>query len=466
MTDLRLDYNNLLADKVGPQGLTRAEVDEAFARVRPHIGRLANDRRAGKLAWADLPYAEADITQVEQLAAASKDRFENVVVLGIGGSALGMAALKTALAHPFHNLRSRAKRKGVPRLFVLDNVDPDSVNACFEVADPKKTLFNVISKSGGTAETMAQFQIVMRLLEKKVADRAKEHVVVTTDPKNGVLRRIVTEKGFRSLPVPEGVGGRFSVLSPVGLFPAAMLGIDIRQLLAGAARMDEKLNATEPRENMAAVIAATHHALDVKKGKRMHVMIGYGGRMKDLCDWYRQLLAESIGKKVDVHGNVVNTGVTPIDALGVTDQHSQVQLYAEGPHDKVFTFLSCESVKNKATIPDSFPGVDEAQYLAKSNLKKLLDAEELGTIVALTDAGRPNMRLVFPEMSAHAVGQFFYLWEIDTALRGYLYDINAFDQPGVEAGKIAAFALMGRKGYEDKAKEIRSRLKGKSEFVV
>ncbi len=466
MTDLRLDWNNLLADKVGTQGLTRAEVDDALGAMGSHIARVASDRRAGKLQWMDLPYAEADITQVEQLAAQCKDRFENVVVLGIGGSALGMSAVKTALAHPFHNLRSRAKRKGVPRLFVLDNIDPDFVNACFEVADPKKTLFNVISKSGGTAETMAQFQIVMKLLGKKVGDQAKEHVVVTTDPKNGVLRRIVRDHGFRSLPVPEGVGGRFSVLSPVGLFPAALLGVDIRELLAGAARMDEKLRATDARQNMAAVIAATHHALDVKRGKRMHVMMGYGSRTKDLCDWYRQLLAESIGKKVDIAGNVVNTGVTPIDALGVTDQHSQVQLYAEGPHDKVFTFVSVESVKNKATIPDSFPGVDEAAYLAKSNLKKLLDAEELGTIVALTEAGRPNMRLVLPEMNAHAVGQFFYLWEVDTALRGSLYAINAFDQPGVEAGKIAAFALMGRKGYEEKSKEIRSRLKGKSEFVV
>src|SRR5688572_15970744 len=276
-----------------------------------------------------------------------RDRCEVLIVLGIGGSALGNIALQAALNPYTYNVMSDRTRGG-PQLFVLDNVDPDQIKSVVELITPKlkKTIVNVISKSGETAETAAQFILFRDLLQKKLGKRYKENILATTDPEGGTLRSIAQSEGYRTLEVPPGVGGRFSVLSAVGLFSAAMCGIDIDGIMAGARDMDGRCKSADLLDNPAAMIAAIHYLLG-RKGKSMSVMMPYSSSLYSMADWFRQLWAESLGKQHGLKRKNVFAGQTPIKALGATDQHSQVQLYREGPNDKLFTFLEVERFAQK-----------------------------------------------------------------------------------------------------------------------
>ncbi len=452
MDRLTLDYTYALADAVGPEhGLTEAEL---AALAAPSEAALAavEARRGRDLRWLDLPHQAEMLGRIQAFAAAQAGRFDNVVVLGIGGSALGNRALHAALNSPYHDL---APRRGTPRLFVLDNVDPDLMGEFLAHIDVTRTLFNVISKSGSTAETMSQFLILRaRLIAALGEERHKAHIVVTTDLAAGVLRPIVNEVGYHSFEVPDGVGGRFSVLSPVGLLSSALVGIDVAGLLAGAAAMDERCRSARFADNPALVYAALQWGMQAHKHKPIAVHFPYSHRLAFLADWYAQLLAESIGKRRSRAGHDVFVGPTPVKAVGVTDQHSQVQLYTEGPHDKWFTLLAVDRADHSVAIPAAFQDRPELAYLGERTLNELFEAEREGTRIALTDAKRPCVTLHFPRITAHTVGQYIYLMELAVAVMGEHYDIDAFDQPGVEAGKIAAYALMGRRGFEARRMEI------------
>jgi glucose-6-phosphate isomerase len=464
MSAIRFDITNVLAEAVGEEhGVTRAELEGiAPASLRALEAVLA--RRKTDLRWLDLPYQEDSAREITDFASAVQGRFKNVCVLGIGGSALGNAALHTALSSPYHNL---VPPPGIPRLFVLDNVDPDLVGEFLDRVDPNETLFNVISKSGATAETMAQFLIFrQRLLEVLGEERHRDHVVVTTDAAKGVLRDIVRREGYRAFVVPDGVGGRFSVLSPVGLVSSALVGIDVQGLLAGAADMDERCRSAGFEANPALVHAALQFLLHTKKGKPMAVCFSYSHRLKDIADWYAQLLAESIGKKLSRSGATVHRGPTPIRAVGVTDQHSQVQLYAEGPFDKWFTLLAVDEPDHSVTIPLAYEDLEGVAYLGGRTLKELFQAEREGTRIALTEARRPNATISMEKVDAHALGELIFLLELSVAVMGEHYDVDAFDQPGVEAGKVAAYALMGRRGYEKRRAEIERGLAARAPRVV
>ena len=449
---IRFDYTNCMSDVVGPEhGITP---DELAAFAGPSRAALAavQARRTQDLRWMDLPYQTEVHTEIRAFAESVQGRFENVVVLGIGGSALGNIALQTALNGPFHDIAPPA---GQPRLYVLDNVDPELIAPFLQACDPTKTIFNVISKSGGTAETMSQFLLFRDALIQAVGEaKHGEHLVVTTDAEKGVLREIVEQQGYKSFVVPDGVGGRFSVLSPVGLVPAALMGMDTQALLAGAAAMDERCKLEAFDENPAQVHAAIQSLMQLKKNKPIAVTMSYSHRLKDFADWYAQLLAESIGKRKGTDGNDIFAGPTPVRAVGVTDQHSQVQLYVEGPFDKWFTLLSVDDPEHSVPIPHAFADKPAVAYLGGRSLLELFRAERDGTRIALTEAGRPNATLSMKAVNAHTVGQFIQLLEISVALMGEHYGVDAFDQPGVEAGKIAAYALMGREGYEARAGEI------------
>lgn len=451
--EIRYDYTNMVSDAVGEHGVCEAELDDISRRFGEVFRTLAAQRGEGILGFVDLPYDEAAAGMVMKTAAALEGRFENVVVLGIGGSALGAVAMKSALCHPLHNMLDAEGREGRPRLFVLDNIDPDLVGATAEYLDLDKTLFSVVTKSGSTAETMSQLVIFYDALEKALGEKAREHIVATTDPKKGDLRKMAGEFGWATLPVPSNVGGRFSVLSSVGLFPAAMLGLDVRGLLSGAAFLDRRSEAADMNENPALAYAALQYAL-YRKGATISVLMPYSSALGDFADWYRQLWAESLGKARNVDGEVVNVGPTPVKALGATDQHSQVQLYVEGPYDKSITFVEVENFKRTVEIPAALGGYEATGYLHGHTINGLLSDEKKGTEVALCSAGRPNGTLLLDEISEFALGQAFYFFEMATAMSGALYKVNAFDQPGVEAGKVAAFALMGRAGYEDTRAEI------------
>ena len=408
------------------------------------------------------------------LAATLRGRFDTMLVLGIGGSALGNIAVQSALNSPQYNLLPDAQRPG-PRMFVLDNVDPVSVRAALDVCRGpdgtglERTLVNVISKSGETAETAAQFLVLREMLAEALGDKAGEHVVAITDPAKGTMRSICDRAGYATLPVPEGVGGRFSVLSPVGLFSAAMCGIDIGSLLDGAAEMDRVCSNPELTKNPAAMLASLlchlgcHTLPDGSASpKTNHVMMPYANGLYLMADWFRQLWAESLGKRVDTSGDEVFAGYTPIKALGATDQHSQVQLYREGPNDKVFGFLEVADFGTDVTVPAGAAeraGTPEALgYLEGKSLATLLNAEKRATEFAFLESQRPNFTIGFPTVDAEHIGQFISLWQIATAYAGRILKIDAYDQPAVETGKKATFGLMGRPGYESWQTDVAERL--------
>jgi len=344
------------------------------------------------------------------------------------------------------------------RILVLDNVDPDMVSSILGELDLKNTVFNVISKSGTTAECMSNYLIARGLLDK-LGLAASEHFIFTTDSEKGVLREIADREKIRTLTIPDDVGGRFSVLTSVGLLSALAEGIDIDGLYEGARFGRERYLRDNVKSNPALVNALIHYAY-MKKGYNISVMMPYSNRLYTLADWYRQLWAESLGKKFDFNGRIVHTGQTPIKALGAIDQHSQVQLYNEGPKDKVITFIKLEDFGNQLTVPFIHSDVEALSYLNGVELAELLNAELRGTSIALASNGIPNLTITFPQIDAFHVGEFIISYEIQTAIAGSMLRINPYDQPGVELGKKLTYAFMGRRGYE----EIRDRYEEKTSW--
>jgi glucose-6-phosphate isomerase len=429
------------------------DLKELSPRVANILALIEAERAEGGHRFRELPHERPQLCEIRQLADQLRPKAKNLLVLGIGGSALGNIALQSALNPSSYNLLSDAQRGG-PRLFVLDNVDPVHFDAVMQLVagDWDRTVVNVISKSGETAETSAQFLIVRDLFIKALGEeQAKKQLVVTTDAARGTMRGIVDRERYTSLIVPDGVGGRFSVLSAVGLFSAAMCGIDIEGLLDGAAAMDERVRDPDPIANPAARIATIHHLYN-ERGKKMHVMMPYSQQLRDMADWYRQLWAESLGKIRPTDTKCV--GCTPIKALGATDQHSQVQLYREGPNDKVFTFLEVEWFDTDVAIPQAFEGVEAMTYLGRSDkgtLAGLLNAEKKATELAMLESQRPSITIRFPRISAQTIGEFIYLYESVVPIMGKLMGIDPYDQPAVELGKKLTFNLMGRQGFVDDA---------------
>jgi glucose-6-phosphate isomerase len=328
-------------------------------------------------------------------------------------------------------------------------VDPGAVLDTVEHLDLRRTLFNVVSKSGSTAETMALYLVIEgRLIEEVGTEKAGEHFVFTTDPENGPLRSIAETEGIESLSIPGNVGGRFSVLSPVGLFPAALGGIDVVGLLAGAARADEYCRTPTLRENPAGLVATLLHTAHSESGASIHVMMPYSERLRSFSFWFQQLWAESLGKAHDRSGNVVHTGPTPLPAVGVTDQHAQVQLFIEGPLDKVVIFLAVTGAQRDMEIGKHRASIPSVGYLGGHTVGQLLDAERKATSEALRQNGRANMTLEIEGLDASTLGELFMFMSVATVYAGALYDVNPLDQPGVELGKRLTYGLMGREGYD------------------
>src|SRR5688572_28085271 len=356
---ITLHYANCLSERVGSHGISVEAFTRSASTIRNLTARLNETKGTDWERWRNLPFdplRSEHVSAVKMLVKHfhSTGGAHNLLVLGIGGSALGNIALHSALTPATYNLMSR-KERGGPRLFVLDNVDPHLVHDTLEEirrSDPgfKRTVVNVISKSGETAETAAQFLIVREMLRKALGKAYAQRIVAVTDPEKGTMRAICDKEAIATLPVPDGVGGRFSVLSPVGLFSAAMCGIDIDGLLDGAAAMDRRCSESEPLANPAGILAFLLMEL-TKLGKSIHVLMPYCNALYSLTDWYRQLWAESLGKRVNRRGETVHAGATPVKALGTTDQHSQVQLYREGPNDKVIGFVEVEQFDRDLKIP-------------------------------------------------------------------------------------------------------------------
>ena len=446
---ISIDYSNMMGEVVA--GAISADDWRAATDRFPtvHAG-LERRRNAGELGFLALPTDEALHRQSTDFAARTRGRFDDVVVLGIGGSALGPIALRTALLAPSWNALSSDERGGKPRLHVLDNVDPHTIGALLDRLKLERALFVVISKSGGTAETMAQYLVVRERLTASTKD-AKDHLVFVTDPSKGALREIAKAEGIPALDIPPAVGGRFSVLTPVGILPAALVGIDTQALLAGAAEVAEMCTGTELGSNPAGIFATLQYLADTKLGRHIHVLMPYADPLRDLADWYVQLWAESLGKH-RAPGDA-GAGPTPLGALGATDQHSKVQLFMEGPPDKTVTFIAVQELGSDIVIPRLHSDVKELGYLGGHRLGELLSIEQRATAGALARRGRPNMTIHVDRVDAERLGALFMLLEIATIYAGELYGVNPLDQPGVELGKQFTYAMLGRVDAEQARQE-------------
>ena len=443
---LRLDYSNMMISPGGIDQKAWTAAGKRFADAKRGFDSL---RGSGAVGFVDLANDRSLLEQVTRFSATARGSYDDVVILGIGGSALGPIALRTALRPSGWNMLDEKARGGFPRLHVLDNVDPETIASLLDRLQLARTLFIVTSKSGGTAETMAQFLIVHDRITAAKLDVTKQMVFVT-DPKQGALRPLAERLKVPALDIPPSVGGRFSVLTPVGTLPAALVGIDVKSILAGARAMAKRCEKHELGTNPAGVYAMLQWLADTQLKKSIAVFMPYSDALRDFAAWFVQLWAESLGKK---RSDGTSVGSTPLAALGATDQHAQVQLFMEGPADKTVTFVAVTERSSEVKIPATLPDVKELGYLAGHTLGELIDIEQQATAGALARRGRPNMTIHLDRVDAVHVGELMMFLEIATAYAGQLYGIDAFNQPGVELGKQFAYALLGRPGAEAAKKE-------------
>jgi len=425
---LRVDTTNIYVPAVD-EGIARSDL-EAHATELKQVHETVATRQRGGL---DAEYAclglhetmPASLVAIEAEAQRLR-HFDDIIVIGIGGSNLGAMAVAQALA-------CGDRKKAGPRLHYLDNVDPDLIHDLLARLQPKTTAVITISKSGGTLETATQYMVVRHWLNAALeSSSAREHQWVVTDPKVGWLRALAKTEGLRALPVPPRVGGRYSVLSAVGLLPLAASGIDVSELLAGASTNAARCAAGDWRGNPALELAALAYLLDTRKDKRLSIFMPYVNALRLFGDWYRQLWAESLGKR---RADGSPAGTLPVTALGAVDQHSQLQMYLESRRDKVFTFIALDRWSHNVAVPLVPADRDAFPYLANKSLNNLIAAEFLATRQVITDYGHPNLTLHLPTLSAHTMGQLIDLYQRATVYAGLLYGINPLDQPAVESGK-------------------------------
>lgn len=450
MTLVSVDFTNMMKPGLEAGGVDPRELDgdlqETFREAHEDV---AARRSSGEMGFFSLPEAREMAQAVQDLADSFGQWFENIVILGIGGSALGTITLRDALLGPYWNELDEEARDHYPRLFVMDNVDPRGVAGLLDRLDLRRTLFNVVSKSGSTAETMSQYLVVEERLKRLLGDEAaRGHFLFTTDPESGILRKIADEEGIPTLEVPQNVGGRFSVLSSVGLLPAAVVGIDILELLEGARDMARKCDTPVLKDNPGGILATLLHNADRVQGSPIHVLMPYSDRLRSFAAWFQQLWAESLGKARDREGNVVNRGPTPLPALGATDQHSLLQLLMEGPRDKVVLFMGVGGVEDPVEIPPIRQEFPALSYLGGHSMAELLDTERRATMEALRQQDRPNLAVEVETLSPRSLGELFMLFQIATVYAGSLYGVDPLDQPGVELSKRLTYGLLGREGFE------------------
>lgn len=451
---LRVTVAGARSAAVGKEhGITSAELQALQPAIEAGHAAMQEDRKTKRVGFFEL---HRDADALKQVKSAVK-RFsakkpKNLVVLGIGGSALGTSTLVRALKPSLYNLRPAQEREGFPRIFVVDNVDPETFRDVMNFCNPTETIYNFISKSGSTAETLSQSIVVLDRLERHVGkDSVRDHVVVTSDPpgrgkSTPPLLALKDKYNLHGLTMPANVGGRFSVFSAVGLFPAGMIGLDIDALLDGAAEMADACTEPNLSRNPAYQRAAFQYLAYASKGKAMSVLMPYADSLSLVSDWYRQLWAESLGKSRGEGEELVRVGQTPIKALGVTDQHSQLQLYLEGPNDKMITIMDVGRMQHKVPMPDGILPTGQAEYLSGRTMRELLQAECKATASALREAHRPVMHIRLDRVNAFSMGELLYMFELETAMTAQLLGVNAYDQPAVERIKVLTRKFLGGTG--------------------
>ncbi len=403
------------------------------------------------LGWLNLPSTITDqlISEIEGAVSDLKEISDLVVVIGIGGSYLGARAVNDALAHNFAGLRK--DRRDPLMLFAGHHIGEDYMHELLQLLDHRSYSIVVISKSGTTTEPALAFRILKEHLEQKLGKaEASGRIIAVTDSSKGALRQLADEKGYRSFVIPDDIGGRFSVLTPVGLVPLAFAGVDIRQLVKGAQASGQRCTPGVPfEENPSALYAATRNAL-YRSGKKIEILVNYNNKLHYVSEWWKQLFGESEGKK--------GRGIYPASVDNSTDLHSMGQYIQEGERILFETVISVEQSNHKMQIPGESDDLDQLNYLAGKHIDHVNKMAELGTILAHLDGGVPNIRISVPRLSEYHLGELLYFFENACGISGYMLGINPFDQPGVEAYKKNMFALLEKPGFEKETANIKSRL--------
>ena len=448
MRTLQFDFNFAIGENVH-NGINYDEFVESKNLSNSGYMELLNLVKKGDVGFPNLP--NRDVSGITEYAKDIQGKFNDLILVGIGGSSLGIEALVNALLPYGYNGLSYSERGCFPRIWVADNPDPHKTYWIKKHCEPSDTLICVISKSGGTVETIANFSILYEWIKSDVKNY-NEHILIITDPEKGSLKQFANKENIKSFSVPQNVGGRFSVLSDVGLVPAKILGINIENILKGADELYK--NHTDLILNLSAVYL---HFL--KKGYNINVLMPYSSRLEKFAEWYCQLWGESLGKKKENE----RFGSTPVRAVGAIDQHSQIQLYKEGPFDKLITFIEIQTHDHKENAYAFFEDYD---YLKQVELGNLINTELKCTEAALFKEKKPNVKLVINTLDEYSLGMLFMLFQTVVSVIGLALKINPFNQPGVEEGKMFAYGLMGRKEFKHKKEEFKEIYNKFDDYII
>lgn len=446
MGNITIDYSKTL-DLISKKDILGYQSD-----IQDHISSLYNKTGKGSdfLGWLTLPSSITydEINDINTTAKTFKENCDVVVVIGIGGSYLGAKAVIDALSDNFAQLK---ERKNPLVLYAGQNIGEDYLAELREVLRDKKWGIVVISKSGTTTEPAIAFRVLKADLEKKYGKKeAASRIAAITDAKKGALRTLANNEGYKTFVIPDDVGGRFSVLTPVGLLPIAIAGFDITQLIKGAVDMEKETGEGVPfEENPSAIYAATRNAL-LQKGKNIEILVNYNPKLHFMAEWWKQLYGESEGKD--------GKGIFPASVDFTTDLHSMGQYIQDGQRMLFETVLTVGRANQQIVIDKDDDNLDGLNYLAGKRIDEVNKMAELGTVLAHVDGGVPNIKIEIPEINEYNLGQLIYFYEIACAISGYILGVNPFDQPGVEAYKKNMFALLEKPGFEEATKAIKEKL--------
>ncbi|MCG0239897.1 MAG: glucose-6-phosphate isomerase [Firmicutes bacterium] len=448
MSELRFSYQG------ARPFLSEHELEYLAPAVRLAHERLHSRQGPGSdfLGWVDLPLRpdREELERIKAAAARIREQADVLVVIGVGGSYMGARAVIEALGHPFHNLLPRDRRPGPAIYYAGHNLSSTYLQRLLEMLEGQEVAVNVISKSGTTTEPAVAFRLVKALMERKYGkEEARRRIYVTTDRAKGALRQLAEAEGYERFVVPDDVGGRYSVLTAVGLLPIAAAGIDIDRLLAGAARGAEAYRVAELEQNPAYQYAAVRTAL-YHKGRLIELLVSYEPMLHYVAEWWKQLFGESEGKD--------GKGIFPASADFTTDLHSLGQYIQEGRRHLFETVLWVEEPPADLTLPSDPGNADGLEYLAGTSVHSINRRAQEGTILAHVDGGVPNLQVILPALTPEHLGQVLYFFEKACAVSGYLLGVNPFDQPGVEAYKRNMFALLGKPGFEAERQKLLARL--------
>jgi glucose-6-phosphate isomerase len=449
MTHVRFDYSKALSF-FGEHELTYLR---DFVKVAHHSLHEKTGAGSEFLGWIDLPenYDREEFSRIQKAADKIKSDSDVLLVVGIGGSYLGARAALEMLNHSFYNALTKEKRQTPQIIFVGNNISSTYMKDLMDLLDEKDFSINVISKSGTTTEPAIAFRIFRKLLVKKYgAEEARKRIYATTDKARGALKTLATEEGFESFIIPDDVGGRYSVLTAVGLLPIAVSGANIEEMMKGAAQAREDFSESELEDNIAYQYAAVRNAL-YNRGKTIEMLINYEPGLQYFSEWWKQLFGESEGKD--------QKGIFPASANFSTDLHSLGQYVQEGRRDLFETIIKVESPRHELFLEEEASDLDGLNYLAGKTVDFVNNKAFEGTLLAHTDGGVPNLIVSIPKMDEFTFGYLVYFFEKACAMSGYLLGVNPFDQPGVEAYKVNMFALLGKPGFEEKKAELEKRLK-------